>query len=109
MLCPKYSLRAMHKKLLSSSFASFVIGDLGTTYMGLYYYPNQIIEGNAIPALMINELGLWSLIPIKIAIFGIFYLLYRISPDPHKIGVPIGLTTIGVIVTLWNILLLLSL
>lgn len=99
----------MHKKLLTGSFSSFVVGDLATTYIGLYFYPSKIIEGNAIPALMINEFGLWSLIPIKIAIFSLFYLLYRIAPKPHNIGVPIGLTTIGVVVTLWNSYLLLTL
>lgn len=99
----------MHKKLLSSSFASFVVGDLITTYLGLYLYPNRIVEDNAIPAVMINEFGLWSLIPIKIVIFSLFYLLYKISPNPHNIGVPIGLTAIGVVVTLWNSYLLLTL
>lgn len=99
----------MHRKLISSSFLSFVVGDLVTTFIGLYYYPSKIIEGNAIPAMIINEFGLWTLIPIKIAIFGMFYILYRWTPAPHRIGVPIGLTTIGVVVTAWNSLLLLSL
>lgn len=99
----------MHNKLLSSSFMSFVIGDLLTTYIGLYYYPNQIVESNPLPAYLINEFGLVSLLIVKVLIFSGFYILYKLTPNPHNIGIPIGLTSIGVAITGWNTLLLVSL
>lgn len=99
----------MNKKLLSSSFLSFVVGDLATTYVGLLYYSDKIVESNPFAIFVMNEYGLLAFIPMKLIAFGVIISLYKITPDPQRLAVPATLTAIGSAVTVWNSYLLLTL
>jgi DNA-binding transcriptional LysR family regulator len=51
----------------------------------------------------IQQFGL-AILPVwKAVLLGGFYLLYRATPRPYDVGVPIGLALVGVAVGVWNV------
>ena len=44
--------------------------------------------------------------PLKLLTFGLVYLLWRVTPRPYRIGVPLGIAILGIMVTVWNIVIL---
>ena len=80
---------------------TFGIGDVITTAMFISLEMNH--EGNPLVANVIETVGLWILLPWKLVVFGIFGLLYRATPDSISVGVPLGLSVFGAILTVWNI------
>ncbi|WP_459194989.1 hypothetical protein [Halosimplex sp. J119] len=51
----------------------------------------------------IQRFGL-AILPVwKAVLLAGFYLLYRATPRPYDVGVPIGLATTGVAVGVWNV------
>ena len=95
----------MHRKLWFLAVIFFVITDLVTTMYAITYTP--IIEGNPLPATAIDRYGVWILPLIKGIFTGGMYGFYRIIPDPYRIGIPIGLVSIGIPITVWKTYLLL--
>lgn len=83
----------------------FGIGDVVSTVMGLN--AGGLAEVGPLVAPIIAEYGVVSLIWLKVGTFGICYLLWRFTPSPHRLGVPLGLATLGVLVTAWNVSLIL--
>ncbi len=77
----------------------FGMGDLGLTFVGL---ANGHAEVHPLAGAAVTTYGALVLIPLKIAVIGLFYLIYRLTPDEFDIGVPVGLTIIGSAVVLWN-------
>lgn len=97
-----------HRIALIIAVVTFIFGDLITTYTGLLFFSNTIIEQNNIPSMIIESFGIWSLIPIKIGYFGLTYLIYKIVSKPYNIGVMIGLGIIGSYATIHNLILLIK-
>lgn len=92
------------KNFWISGLLLFGLGDFSTTVLGLY--TRNLTEINLIPHIIYNTLGVIGLLLIKIAsLFG-FYLFWRITPKKYQIGIPIGITIVGTIITAWNIYLL---
>lgn len=83
----------------------FGIGDVVSTVIGLN--AGGLAEVGPLVAPIIEAYGVASLIGLKVATFGLCYLLWRFTPRPHRIGVPLGLATLGVLVTAWNVSLIL--
>ncbi|MFC6720885.1 hypothetical protein ACFQGT_00365 [Natrialbaceae archaeon GCM10025810] len=82
---------------------TFGIGDLATT---LYFLSSgQLVESHPIAASILESTGLWILVPWKAAAIAVFYALYRLAPRQYRIGVPVGLTLIGTMITTWNLYL----
>ncbi len=84
----------------------FGVGDIATTMLGLSYHP--VAEAGPIVEIFIHKYGLSAIIFLKIAAFVIAYLMWRAAPDPHNTGVPLGLSTLGVLVTGWNIIIIVA-
>ncbi len=84
----------------------FGVGDIVTTMAGLS--AGHLVEAGPFVAPFINRFGLAALISLKTAAFGISLLLWKFTPRPHAVGVPLGLATLGVLVTAWNAYLLLG-
>lgn len=78
----------------------FLVGDILTTLSG--YHLHTIVEASPFAAWLINAHGLPLIVPLKIAVVAGFYGLYRVVPNPHNVGVPLGLCMLGFVVTVWN-------
>jgi hypothetical protein len=61
-------------------------------------------ELNPLVDAMIRRFSVLVLPVLKTASIGIFYFLYRTVPSPYNIGVPLGLTVLGVAVVTWNVI-----
>lgn len=85
----------------------FGLGDLITTGIGLSF--PQIVEGGPLTSIAIEQYGLGAMIPLKLLTVVVAYVLWHITPSPHDVGVPLGLAAVGVLVTPWNLGLLLLL
>lgn len=78
----------------------FGIGDMLTTNVGLM--TGWAAEVSPIGGIIIEKFGLRALVPLKAAVFFVCFVLWRITPRPQSVGVPLGLATLGVLVTTWN-------
>ena len=82
----------------------FGAGDVITTIFGLSFQP--VVEVGPIVELFIHEFGMIAIIFLKIGVFIFGYLLWRVAPAPHNTGVPLGLSSLGVLVTGWNLIII---
>jgi hypothetical protein len=80
--------------------AFFIIGDLVTTIIGLRL--QTVVEASPVAVWAINGYGLGMIFPLKLGVVSGLYGLYRVVPNPHRIGVPLGLCALGFVVTVWN-------
>lgn len=78
----------------------FGIGDVATTAVGLHV--TGVVEVHPLAADGFERAVIASAIGLKAVAFGGCYLLWRLTPRPHCVGVPLGLTVLGTAVTLWN-------
>ena len=90
-----------HTRLWSVSVLTFGIGDVFTTLFFISAGVN--FEGNPLAAFVFQEYGLLWMLPWKVLVFGLFYAGYRIAPRNYRIGVPLGLSVIGVVISVWNV------
>ncbi|MBX0297864.1 DUF5658 family protein [Haloarcula nitratireducens] len=79
----------------------FGLGDILTTGIGLRI--GGVVETNPIPRLFFHHSVLGAMGALKLAAFGGFYVLWKLVPRPHSLGVPLGLAILGGIVTSWNL------
>ncbi|MFB6114487.1 MAG: hypothetical protein ABEJ58_10360 [Halodesulfurarchaeum sp.] len=82
----------------------FGFGDLITTAIGLY--PGSVIEAGPVPAALIQQFGVWIIVPLKILTVGLVAVVWRLSPKSYAVGVPLGLSVFGIVVTGWNVAVL---
>jgi hypothetical protein len=65
-------------------------------------------EANPLVDAVIRRYSVLVLPVLKTTSIGIFYLLYRTVPSPYSIGVPLGLTVLGMAVVTWNVIVVLQ-
>jgi hypothetical protein len=82
----------------------FVVGDIVTTSIGLGL--SGVTEGHPFAAHLFQYSVLGTMISLKVAVVGGCYLFWRWVPRPHCVGIPLGLAALGVLVTIWNLLVL---
>ena len=82
------------------AFLRFGMGDIVTTSLGLA--TGIGVEASPIAALLLQTNGFVAIYVVKFAVFGLLYLLWRVTPAPYDVGVPLGLCLLGVGVTTWN-------
>ncbi|SEH40163.1 MULTISPECIES: hypothetical protein [Halopenitus] len=83
------------------ALAFFGAGDVLTTLIGLYL--PTVVEASPVGVRIVRSLGLWSIAPIKVLLIAYFFALWVCVPRPHNTGIPLGLCTLGVLVTIWNL------
>ena len=79
----------------------FGIGDLVTTAVGLQL--QYVVEAGPVVGDVIRAYGTSAMLWLKVLVFAICYVLWRVVPAPHRVGVPLGLAALGVLVTGWNV------
>jgi hypothetical protein len=82
----------------------FGVGDLATTAVGLG--TESATERNVVPALLVDRYGIVALLGLKLLAFGVCYVLWRVAGQPYRLGVPLGLSLLGVVATGWNLAVL---
>lgn len=90
-----------------SAILFFGVGDILTSYLGLVII-HPIIEVGPVAAVLVHKFNFGLATGYKFALLVIFYILYRVVPNPYSIGIPLGLSGLGVVVTAWNIFILSS-
>lgn len=79
----------------------FVVGDLLTTAVGLLR--GGVAEVGPLVAPLIDQHGLAIMLPTKLLAVVACLALWRATPNPYAVGVPLGLAVFGVLVTGWNV------
>lgn len=79
----------------------FGIGDVVTTGIGLGI--EGIHEAGPVTGAAIERYGQLSMVVIKAGVIGGGYVLWLFAPRPHRVGVPLGLAVLGVVVVSWNL------
>ncbi len=82
------------------------VGDTVTTFWGLSL--GGIEEAGPIAGPLIDEYGRIALIGVKAAVFPLFYIVWRILRTPGRVAVPFALALVGLVVTVWNLLVITS-
>jgi hypothetical protein len=80
-------------------------GDLATTLVGLR--AGRASEAGPVAAAVVSEFGLLSLVVLKLATLGAFYLAWRLLAWPTRAAIPLAVAGVGVFVTVWNVTVLL--
>lgn len=78
----------------------FGLGDVVTTSVGLEMV--GVVEANPVAAALVERSGVGAIIVQKGAVIGGGYALWVHTPRPYRLGVPLGLALLGVLVTTWN-------
>lgn len=94
-------LQAFTPELWAATVVFFVGGDLLTTAFGLLN--GGVAEVGPVVAPILQAYGLFVMIPLKLLAIAVCFALWRLAPQPHAVGVPLGLAVFGVLVTGWNI------
>ena len=81
-------------------------GDIITTLAGLQIA--GITEGGPLVALIVDQHGPGFIYVVKVTTIALFYLLWKVIPRPYRIGIPIGVSLVGIGVTVWNVGMILS-
>lgn len=93
-------LHAYSSRFWLLTVAFFVVGDILTTGIGLQ--AGGVAEVGPLVGPILDRYGLLAMFPLKFAAIGVCYVLWRMTPDPYAVGVPLGLASFGVLVTSWN-------
>lgn len=92
----------VHLWLVAVAF--FAVGDVATTAVGLA--SGRVAEAGPVVGALVDRHGVAALVALKAGTLGGCYLLYRTVPRPHGVGVPLAMATLGVVVTGWNLAVL---
>lgn len=87
-------------RLWLAALATFGVGDLLTTGVGLTH--PRIVEAGPVPELVLRQHGFAGLIALKALVFGALFVLWTRLPGPHRVGVPLAIALVGVVVVVWN-------
>lgn len=78
----------------------FGVGDVITTVLGLLL--PGVVEMSPL-LLQFSEPAVYgAMLLLKLGVLGGCYLAYLLVPRPHCLGAPLGLASLGFVVTTWN-------
>lgn len=93
-------LRAHQSTLWIAALLLYGFGDLITTTVGLSHH--DIVEVGPVAQPIVGAYGTLGLAVLKSATLFGSYLVWRLVPPPHRVGIPLGLAIVGIAVTGWN-------
>jgi hypothetical protein len=82
----------------------FCVGDVVTTHVGLSIH--GVVEMGPLVAPVLREHGVAAMVVLKGTTVGLFYGAAQAIPEPHAVGIPLGLAIVGVLVTGWNLVVI---
>lgn len=94
-------LRLAQPWLWTTAVVAFGIGDVLTTTVGLSMA--AVHEAGPLTSVLIEQHGLPGMIAVKATVLGLFYLCWTVTPKAYRVGIPLGLTVLGLGVVWWNL------
>ncbi|QLD84263.1 hypothetical protein HWV23_00585 [Natronomonas halophila] len=83
----------------------FGAGDVVTTAVGLRL--TGVVELQPLAAYLFEYSAVGSMLVLKATVFGGCYVVWRRTPQPYCVGVPLGLAVLGTLIVVWNLRVLL--
>lgn len=96
-----YQLEDQEMLLWVGAVLFFGVGDMLTTIVGLQVFP--VVESGPIAAYVLSEYGMSLLFPLKFGTFVLIGGMCAVVPRPHRVGGPLALVVLGMLVTAWNL------
>jgi len=93
-------LRANESTLWIAAVLSYGFGDFVTTTVGLSQ--QGIVEVGPVAGPVVDAYGTPGLVVLKSGTLAGSYAVWRLVPQPQRVGIPLGLVSVGLAVTLWN-------
>ena len=90
-----------HRQAWILALLTFVGGDVLTTLIGLRV--PGVIEAHPVGLYFLELGGAAAMLAAKFSVLSISFLLYRSVPAEWRLGVPIGLSVVGLLVTVNNL------
>ena len=86
--------------------AYYGIGDILTTVIGVGI--NPVTEIGPVAGPLLQQYGIVAFPVVKLALFTYWYVAWRVVPGPYSLAIPLGLAVGGVLVTVWNATILVT-
>lgn len=99
-------LALRERALWAVALLGYGVGDLATTLVGLS--TGRGAEAGPVAAELVAAFGLPALVVLKLSSFLAFYLSWRLLARPFRVAVPLAVAGVGVVVTGWNVVVLLT-
>lgn len=93
-------LVALTPWLWGLAILTYGLTDIFTTYLGLA--TGVAVEASPVASAVFGDDQFAFIYLAKFSIFGLFYLLWRETPRPYNVGIPLGLGILGAFITIWN-------
>lgn len=92
-------------QLWAVGILAFGIGDMVTTIVGIRF--RNLVEVGILTSPILDAYGLHAIVALKLLAFGLCLAMWKVVPAPYRVGVPLGIAVFGILVTLWNTLMIL--
>lgn len=99
------SLVAYERLIWIGAVLCYGIGDTLTTFWGLS--TDGVDEAGPIAGPMMDAYGNLALLAIKAVLFLVFYAVWTRLETPARVAVPFALLVVGLVVSLWNLTIIL--
>lgn len=93
-------LRSHQSTLWVVALLLYGVGDLVTTTVGLGR--QGIVEIGPVAGPVVEAYGTLGLVVLKSGTLAGSYAVWRVAPQPQRVGIPLGLMVVGLAVTAWN-------
>jgi len=93
-------LRAHQSTLWLVALLLYGLGDLVTTVVGVAQ--PGIGEIGPVAGPVLDAYGTSGLVLLKSGTLAASYAVWRFLGAPHRVGIPLGLAVVGLVVTSWN-------
>jgi hypothetical protein len=91
--------------LWTTAIATYGIGDIITTQAALEEHP-AVFEGNDVATVVLDRFGPEGMILMKVGVLMVASAAYDELPEPERIGIPIGLSLLGIAIVANNTMVL---
>jgi len=101
-----WQLDGWDRELWLLSVLFFGVGDVVTTAVGLQI--GGVVETSPVLSAAEGPAIYPTMVGLKLLVFGGWYLLWRVTPAPYRVGAPLGLAILGVAATTLNLVVVLT-
>lgn len=95
------SPRSPESRLWLAAVFLFCVGDVLTTSFGLGLA--GVVEANPVVAPLVRQSPIGAMLLLKGVTLGAGYVGWKLVPRPHRLGIPLGFALVGVVVSAWNL------
>ena len=101
-----WELEDNRQVLLATAVVFYGVGDLSTTLWGLAVA--DVTEVGPLIGFLLALYGTSGIIVGKLVSFAVFWAVWYLLWKPTRVAVPLALTVVGGVVTVWNSIMILN-